>query len=530
MIHGYLFLTNNNRDRDGHGPEFRKHMDRINNSAGTDITIYHSFIDEVNLYKQHWWRCNGPCQHRPPYFGNVRRAINRAPGPNDTWWKEHEHNCNGKFVKIKEPSKDEKTIKKDNKKITNGQISPMDKFVTITKDPKNNNNNISKPSTASSSSGIVKLGTNTNSVHGFGTGGPGSISSSKSIASSASTTTSTKSSGFSCSGTLGGAGNGKSSLLEKYITPKKDIQSKNGVASTNFDKNNITNYDKSISLITPPKKQPSSLAVLLTPSPTDDNKNPMKINDTGTSSSWLSNQKKKPSSLAVLLSDNEDDELMSLISSTQPSKRMRHDDSRQTCPVCSNLFAPDEINQHLDLCLLLVHDTEKTITSNTKTTNEITRSSSSTTSTSDKKITKPNEKLSQCVVCKKMVYISTMNTHIDRCLDKQRELEARAKVFEVSDDDDVIEVIDKPSTSTQKKSSNENEQLYFICCVCGERVSQNISLKTHLETCVSDLYEDEGDEMTREEMEKNSGKYPCPSCSKMVDEKLMNVHLDNCIL
>ncbi|KAG6804320.1 sprT-like domain-containing protein Spartan isoform X1 [Apis mellifera caucasica] len=56
MIHGYLFLTNNNRDRDGHGPEFCKHMDRINRVAGTKITIYHNFHDEVKLYQQHWWR------------------------------------------------------------------------------------------------------------------------------------------------------------------------------------------------------------------------------------------------------------------------------------------------------------------------------------------------------------------------------------------------------------------------------------------------------------------------------------------
>ncbi|KAF7992157.1 hypothetical protein HCN44_001482 [Aphidius gifuensis] len=260
MIHGYLFLTSNNRDRDGHGPEFCKHMKRINDSAGTAISIYHTFHDEVKLYKQHWWRCNGPCQHRAPYFGNVRRAMNRAPGPNDTWWKEHERNCNGTFIKIKEPTKDDKpTNKKDDKKIPNSQKSPMDKFVTITKDPSNSNNIVSKPSTSSSSSGFVKLGTNTNKVHGFGTGGPGSTSSLKSVTSSTSTSTSTKSPSFSCSGTLGGAGNGKSNLLEKYLTPKNDVKSKNGFASTN--------YDKPISLISPPKKKPSSLAVLLTPSP-----------------------------------------------------------------------------------------------------------------------------------------------------------------------------------------------------------------------------------------------------------------------
>lgn len=39
MIHAYLFLTNNNRDRDGHGPNFCKHMYRINKEAGTNITV-----------------------------------------------------------------------------------------------------------------------------------------------------------------------------------------------------------------------------------------------------------------------------------------------------------------------------------------------------------------------------------------------------------------------------------------------------------------------------------------------------------
>ena len=29
--------------------------------------------------------------------------MNRAPGPNDLWWKDHQRNCGGSFVKIKEP-------------------------------------------------------------------------------------------------------------------------------------------------------------------------------------------------------------------------------------------------------------------------------------------------------------------------------------------------------------------------------------------------------------------------------------------
>ncbi|XP_050424760.1 DNA-dependent metalloprotease dvc-1 [Adelges cooleyi] len=105
MIHAYLFLTNNreHRDRDGHGPEFCKHMYRINKGAGTNISIYHNFHEEVKLYKQHWWKCNGPCQNRKPFYGYVKRSMNRAPSPIDSWWAQHHATCGGSFIKVKEP-------------------------------------------------------------------------------------------------------------------------------------------------------------------------------------------------------------------------------------------------------------------------------------------------------------------------------------------------------------------------------------------------------------------------------------------
>lgn len=30
--------------------------------------------------------------------------MNRAPGPNDFWFKDHQRTCGGQFIKIKEPS------------------------------------------------------------------------------------------------------------------------------------------------------------------------------------------------------------------------------------------------------------------------------------------------------------------------------------------------------------------------------------------------------------------------------------------
>lgn len=78
--------------------------------------IYHSFHDEVDVYRQHWWRCNGPCQNRKPYFGYVKRAMNRAPSAQDPWWADHQRTCGGTYSKVKEPEGYGKKGKKDGNK------------------------------------------------------------------------------------------------------------------------------------------------------------------------------------------------------------------------------------------------------------------------------------------------------------------------------------------------------------------------------------------------------------------------------
>ena len=54
--------------------------------------------------------------------------MNRAPGPSDRWWNEHENSCGGTFNKIKEPEgfgKKKVKEKKENKKVRNLQnITP----------------------------------------------------------------------------------------------------------------------------------------------------------------------------------------------------------------------------------------------------------------------------------------------------------------------------------------------------------------------------------------------------------------------
>lgn len=77
--------------------------------------VYHSFHDEVDVYRQHWWRCDGPCQTRKPYFGYVKRAMNRAPSSLDPWWGDHQRTCGGTYTKVKEPEGYGKKGKKDGK-------------------------------------------------------------------------------------------------------------------------------------------------------------------------------------------------------------------------------------------------------------------------------------------------------------------------------------------------------------------------------------------------------------------------------
>ena len=120
MIHAYLFVTRNYFDRDDHGDEFKKHMNRINRAgfpsvswslaAHANITIYHSFHDEVDSCRKWWWQCDGPCRLKPPYFGIVKRAMNRPPQKADWWFEKHQRECGGGYHLIKSPKPIEKKV------------------------------------------------------------------------------------------------------------------------------------------------------------------------------------------------------------------------------------------------------------------------------------------------------------------------------------------------------------------------------------------------------------------------------------
>eukprot|EP00178_Gracilaria_changii_P010304 TRINITY_DN299_c0_g1_i15.p1 TRINITY_DN299_c0_g1~~TRINITY_DN299_c0_g1_i15.p1 ORF type:complete len:664 (+),score=60.97 TRINITY_DN299_c0_g1_i15:2691-4682(+) len=133
MIHAFLFLTKGlSRDGpDGHGPMFLSHAHRINQTErGVQITPYHNFHAEVDVYRVHHWRCS-KCARL------IKRAMNRAPAPTDVWWSSHQRTCGGKFIKIAGPPPKEKKSRRaskfgaigvdkfDRKKINDGVIRTM---------------------------------------------------------------------------------------------------------------------------------------------------------------------------------------------------------------------------------------------------------------------------------------------------------------------------------------------------------------------------------------------------------------------
>jgi hypothetical protein len=108
MIHAYLFVAGGKHvrgdDPTGHGLGFQRMAFAINEHGGYEITSTHTFHAEVENYQTHVWQCTGSCKDLPPYFGVVKRAMNRPPGPSDSWYQDHQKKCvGGAWIKIAEP-------------------------------------------------------------------------------------------------------------------------------------------------------------------------------------------------------------------------------------------------------------------------------------------------------------------------------------------------------------------------------------------------------------------------------------------
>ncbi|KAI2487907.1 SprT multi-domain protein [Pyrenophora tritici-repentis] len=135
-IHAYFFIatswSHSRGDGTGHGPGFQLLADALNNHGNYAVTIYHTFHDEVESYRTHVWQCNGPCQTQPPYFGLVKRSMNRAPGRSDTWWERHQAECGGAYTKIQEPAPTKKQLDAMSAKERAGkQKNKLDSWITV---------------------------------------------------------------------------------------------------------------------------------------------------------------------------------------------------------------------------------------------------------------------------------------------------------------------------------------------------------------------------------------------------------------
>ncbi len=134
MIHAYCYIKNYDMSDDlsGHGKYFKQKMYEINKLTGFKITIYHHFHKEVDLYTKYIWRCDGNCRNEPPYYGYVKRQMNRPPQKSDKWWDEHLKNCGGNFIKIA-PSEEEERKELEDKNKRNKERKNKKKIEEIQK-------------------------------------------------------------------------------------------------------------------------------------------------------------------------------------------------------------------------------------------------------------------------------------------------------------------------------------------------------------------------------------------------------------
>ncbi|CAO1416150.1 unnamed protein product [Diamesa tonsa] len=132
MIHAYLSEIG---IEEQHGPNFKAKMKEINSLAETNITIKHNYMT--------WWRCTGTCQlKQEKFFGYIFQLCTETPGPNDSWWREHNLKCCGIYVVSKEPDRNTlRIIKKthlDQKKMILKESQTSKGVCKISPDKRNN--------------------------------------------------------------------------------------------------------------------------------------------------------------------------------------------------------------------------------------------------------------------------------------------------------------------------------------------------------------------------------------------------------
>lgn len=495
----------------------------------------------MKLYQNHWWKCNGPCQHRPPFFGTVRRSMNRAPGRLDFWWNEHQRNCNGQFIKIKEPenfkshSKQSDKLKSKNQRperritdwiiqnspeILDASAKPTSSKVSRTHSdskiltqrnndmPSTSKDNggtnsfraVNEKNTQDLSLGMKKLGGSSNNVHGWGTSGPsGKVEkdTSKSIS---------KNPTFSCSGVLGGSNSGQSNLLTKFMRVNDD----ENYRRESTRRNSFESANNSVLNLSQPRNNSVSCPTCNVPMTLENiyrHVDTCLIHD-NTLIDEINNN---------INNNNNNEELMlpirtfststveQSVDANIPNKHPRVDNPDETeyvnCPVCNRRLPPADINQHLDECLLEADTIRKAAIPST----------------------------SRASFDDNIISINSFSTSIYD-LDDSVIIESHSII------DETPEAQSHASTSTDEGNATDLQQK---CLVCDMEIPPEISLNEHLEECIGSVFNDDtmiiDDENDKNDddipVENNSmeNRYPCPVCMQIISENLMNQHLDTCL-
>nr|XP_022916074.1 sprT-like domain-containing protein Spartan [Onthophagus taurus]XP_022916075.1 sprT-like domain-containing protein Spartan [Onthophagus taurus] len=565
MIHAYLFVTNNNRDRDGHGPEFHKHMHRINGEAGTNITVYHDFHDEVELYKQHWWKCNGPCQQQKPYFGVVKRAINRAPGPNDFWWSEHQSRCGGIFTKIHEPEKKKPQQQKSINKTSSIPNYDITKYITTTsinspmKSPKKSikpnkpivspnrdirsffiptkSKEISKPiNTIKNKNGFnVETGAvfNKGNIHGF-----------KNLGTNNSSKVSKNLNDTSFKGIVAVKSNNSNTVVVTGKQPSNLSKSKENILKNNVQV--FSGTSKTLSSTPTKTSQDCYNKVRDTWAKKYDNNNLLSNKRPASEDEITSIQNKRhQKTQIVLINDDIPSNLVTCpicnkkISSSIIEKHVDEclikqfkDDEpvekQETCCVCNKKVPKSIYKEHIVDCFNTSYDNgldeliecvicesffDKTMIE-THTIDCIEKNSKVDIQHTNKnnKVDKNND-LMKCNVCLELVESLKYNLHVEKCLHKML--------------DDIEDEYDIPTTNTKVN-----------CLVCRKEIFKS-DLNAHLDECMSGVFDEKFPDGTPKEVEKenfnpSSSKdddfmYSCPFCLDLYSELDMSGHLDECV-
>jgi SprT-like domain-contaning protein Spartan len=297
MIHAWNFVRGVMEENGGHGQNFLAKMHEINRSAGTNISVYHTFRDEVELYKTHWWRCDGPCQNRRPFYGFVKRTSNRAPGPNDRWWDKHKKDCGGQFIKVKEPQTTEKSTKSTNKKLSTSKTPATKKPTTPSADIRKFFKPTS-PTTPVSSTQNKPVKAKTPEIVGDGN-------------------------------KLGGSGNGRSRLLDMFT--KKAPEKRKSTPSP------PRNSNKVIEVVMSPGYKSYRDSILAELGDVDDD-DILLIDDE------FDDNFPKP----IITSP---DVIVTSVEMPSTSAQAKMLENKCHCPVCNAEINVEKINEHLDQCL-----------------------------------------------------------------------------------------------------------------------------------------------------------------------------------